>query len=120
MLAVAPPPVADADDAEPELASIKAFRVPGDAAVMLSRGTWHAGPLFADAEAAFFNLELSDTNIADHWNCDLVKRYSWRFGWSSGSRRMSRAAPDCRAPLHCARMAGCDQSPALRSAAPAR
>jgi ureidoglycolate lyase len=75
LLAVAPPPVVDADDAEPALEAIKAFRIPGDAAVMLARGTWHAGPLFADAEASFFNLELSDTNVTDHWNCDLVKRY---------------------------------------------
>jgi ureidoglycolate lyase len=75
LLAVAPPPLEDADDAEPALEAIKAFRIPGDAAVMLSRGTWHAGPLFADAEASFFNLELSDTNVTDHWNCDLVKRY---------------------------------------------
>jgi len=75
LLAVAPPPVADGDDAEPALEAIKAFRIPGDAAVMLSRGAWHAGPLFAETEASFFNLELSDTNVTDHWNCDLAKRY---------------------------------------------
>jgi hypothetical protein len=44
-------------------------------AVMLFRGTWHAGPLFEGAKASFFNLELSDTNVTDHWNCDLVTRY---------------------------------------------
>jgi ureidoglycolate lyase len=75
LLAVAPPPATDIDDAEPALNDITAFQIPGDAAVMLHRGTWHAGPLFTTAEASFFNLELNDTNITDHWSCDLVKRY---------------------------------------------
>jgi ureidoglycolate lyase len=75
LLAVAPPPVEDVPEAEPALANIRAFRIPGDAAVMLLRGAWHAGPLFDASEASFFNLELSDTNVTDHWSCDLVKRY---------------------------------------------
>ena len=75
LLAVAPPPAVDTADAEPGLEDIRAFRVPGDVAVMLFRGTWHAGPLFEGTEASFFNLELSDTNVTDHWNCDLVTRY---------------------------------------------
>jgi ureidoglycolate hydrolase len=75
LIAVAPPPAVDAPDAEPALEDIRAFRVPGDSAVMIHRGAWHAGPLFEMPEASFFNLELADTNIVDHWNCDLVKRY---------------------------------------------
>jgi ureidoglycolate hydrolase len=75
LLAVAPPPAVDTADAEPALEAIRAFWIPGDAAVMLARGTWHAGPLFEAAEASFFNLELSDTNVTDHWSCDLVARY---------------------------------------------
>ncbi len=75
LLAVAPPPIPDVPEAEPALDDIRAFRVPGDAAVMLLRGNWHAGPLFETPEASFFNLELSDTNVTDHWNCDLVQRY---------------------------------------------
>lgn len=75
MLAVAPPPLPDAAEARPALDDIRAFRVPGDVAVMLLRGAWHAGPLFLTAEACFFNLELSDTNVVDHWNCDLAKSY---------------------------------------------
>lgn len=75
MIAVAPPPETDTNTAEPALAAIRAFRVRGDVAIMLKRGAWHAGPLFAEAEARFFNLELADTNITDHWNCDLVTRY---------------------------------------------
>ena len=75
LLAVAPPPTEDAADAEPALEAIQAFHIPGDVAVMLLRGAWHAGPLFEAAEASFFNLELSDTNVTDHWNCDLAGRY---------------------------------------------
>jgi ureidoglycolate hydrolase len=77
LIAVAPPPAVDLPDAEPALDDIRAFRIPGDAAIMLRRGTWHAGPLFETAEASFFNLELSDTNVTDHWTCDLAKRYGF-------------------------------------------
>ena len=66
LLAVAPPLHLDDPDAEPAWADIRAFRIPGGVAVMLSRGTWHAGPLFDNPEAAFFNLELADTNVTDH------------------------------------------------------
>jgi ureidoglycolate lyase len=75
LLAVAPPPALDTPNAEPALEDIRAFRIPGDAAVMLLRGAWHAGPLFEMPEASFFNLELSDTNVTDHWSCNLAKRY---------------------------------------------
>ncbi len=75
LLAVAPPPAEDLSDAEPALDAIRAFRIPGDAAVMLLRGAWHAGPLIETPEASFFNLELGDTNVTDHWSCDLVKRH---------------------------------------------
>lgn len=75
LLAVAPPPAKDTIDAEPPPEAIRAFRVPGDVAVMLLRGTWHAGPLFDAPQASFFNLELSDTNLTDHWSCNLTQRY---------------------------------------------
>jgi ureidoglycolate lyase len=75
LLAVAPPPASDTTDAQPALDDIRAFRIPGDAAVMLLRGAWHAGPLFETQEASFFNLELSDTNVTDHWSCDLAEAY---------------------------------------------
>jgi ureidoglycolate hydrolase len=79
LIAVAPPPLVDAPDAEPALEDIRAFRIPGDAGIMLRLGAWHAGPLFEGAEQSFFNLELSDTNVTDHWNCDLAKRYGVAF-----------------------------------------
>jgi len=92
LLAVAPPPAEDAADAEPPLEVINAFQIPGDAAVMLRRGAWHAGPLFETQQASFFNLELSDTNVTDHWSCDLAKRYGVALrvvGVLAGSMRLS-------------------------------
>lgn len=75
-LAVAPPGAVDDPGAEPALDDIEAFLVPGDTAVMLAVGTWHAGPLFEGDTQSFFNLELSDTNITDHQTCHLVDRYA--------------------------------------------
>jgi ureidoglycolate hydrolase len=74
-LAVAPPRAAHDPQAEPALDDIRAFRIPGDVAVMLYKGSWHAGPLFEGAEQSFFNLELTDTNAVDHHTCDLAARY---------------------------------------------
>jgi ureidoglycolate hydrolase len=75
VIAVAPPLEVERADAEPALEDIRAFRIPGDTAIMLARGTWHAGPLFEGKEACFFNLELADTNVVDHHTCNLVRRY---------------------------------------------
>lgn len=74
-LAVAPPYDLAVDGAEPALDDIRAFRIPGDTAVTLHVGTWHAGPLFEGGERAFFNLELADTNVTDHHTCKLTSRY---------------------------------------------
>ena len=77
VMAVAPPLAIDDPEAEPRIADIHAFDIPGDVAIMLHRGTWHAGPLFAlGEEASFFNLELADTNVTDHHTCDLAARYA--------------------------------------------
>jgi ureidoglycolate lyase len=77
VMAVAPPLAIDDPEAEPRIADIRAFDIPGDVAIMLHRGTWHAGPLFARGEeASFFNLELADTNVTDHHTCDLAARYA--------------------------------------------
>lgn len=75
VMAVAPPLALDVPEAEPAIESIRAFSIPGDVAIALHRGTWHAGPLFEAAEASFFNLELADTNVVDHHTCHLVRRY---------------------------------------------
>ncbi len=71
----APPVGLDDPHAEPALEDILGFVIPGGVAIMMFRGTWHAGPLFAGPEASFFNLELADTNETDHQSCDLVARY---------------------------------------------
>jgi ureidoglycolate lyase len=76
VLGVAPPGAVDDPDAEPDVEDIRAFAIPGDVAIMLHKGTWHAGPLFAEGtRESFFNLELSDTNKVDHQTCDLSTRY---------------------------------------------
>ena len=74
-MAVAPPLAVDDPAAEPALGDIRAFRIPGDVAILLHKGSWHAGPLFTEAEQSFFNLELTDTNEVDHHTCNLVERY---------------------------------------------
>jgi ureidoglycolate lyase len=74
-LGVAPPLALADPQAEPALDAIRAFRIPGDVAVMLHKGTWHAGPLFEGDAQSFFNLELADTNMVDHHTCDLTARY---------------------------------------------
>jgi ureidoglycolate lyase len=77
LIAVAPPQALDDPAAEPALADIAAFLVPGTVAVKLHRGTWHAGPFFDDEEICFLNLELSDTNEVDHQSSHLVERFGF-------------------------------------------
>jgi ureidoglycolate hydrolase len=74
-IAVASPDQPDDPDVSPDPTSIQAFRIPGNAAIKLHRSTWHAGPYFHEALAAFFNLELSDTNQADHHTCNLERQH---------------------------------------------
>jgi ureidoglycolate lyase len=76
VVGVAPPRAIDDPSVEPDIEDIRAFAIPGDVAVMLYKGTWHAGPLFAQGtKESFFNLELSDTNKVDHQTCDLSARF---------------------------------------------
>lgn len=65
-IALAPPGDAGDPAARPDPAAIEAFRIPGDKALALHRGTWHAGPFFAAPAVDFLNLELADTNVTDH------------------------------------------------------
>jgi ureidoglycolate hydrolase len=66
-LAVAPPSA----EPEPDVEAIAAFRIAGNCFVKLHLGTWHAGPYFDAEMVDFYNLELSDTNINDHFTYDL-------------------------------------------------
>jgi ureidoglycolate hydrolase len=63
--------VAPAGIAQPELADIRAFRIPPDRFIKLAHGTWHAGPYFTEPARDFYNLELTDTNTADYTVCRL-------------------------------------------------
>lgn len=54
------------DSDQIDLSTIRLFRVEPRQAVKLSPGTWHAGPYFNSSTAMFYNLELSNTNEADH------------------------------------------------------
>lgn len=76
LLAVAPPLDLDDPGAVPDAAQLAAFVVPGDVAVLLARGTWHAGPYFAAPAMSFFNLELADTNQVDHHTVALGAWYT--------------------------------------------
>ena len=76
VVGVAPPRAVADPGAEPDIEDIRAFAIPCDVAIMLHKGTWHAGPLFAEGtRESFFNLELRDTNKVDHQTCDLVQKY---------------------------------------------
>jgi ureidoglycolate hydrolase len=76
LLGVAPP---DAAAPAPDPAAIRAFIIPAGIAVLLSRGTWHAGPYFSAETMNFFNLELEDTNLVDHDTCDLATTFGLAF-----------------------------------------
>lgn len=69
LIAVAPP---NNEIAQPRLEEIVAFRIPGNCFIKLEVGTWHAGPYFEQDFIDFYNLELSDTNIVDHFTHDFL------------------------------------------------
>ena len=83
LMAVAPPKGLDDPRAEPDLADIAAFVIPGTVAVKLHRGTWHAGPFFEDDAISFLNLELSDTNEVDHHSSHLDQRFGCALRFST-------------------------------------
>jgi ureidoglycolate hydrolase len=75
LMAVAPP----SDGDEPSLEDMAAFRIPGNCFIKLDVGTWHAGPYFDADFIDFYNLELSDTNVVDHFSHDFVKSHNLEF-----------------------------------------
>ncbi|NJK74586.1 MAG: Ureidoglycolate hydrolase [Richelia sp. CSU_2_1] len=75
LMAVAPPSEGD----RPSLENLAAFRIPGNCFIKLDVGTWHAGPYFDADFVDFYNLELSDTNVVDHFTFDLAKNCNLRF-----------------------------------------
>ncbi|MBD2005539.1 MULTISPECIES: ureidoglycolate lyase [Cyanophyceae] len=69
LIAVAPP---NNDADKPALEDIAAFRIPGNCFIKLEIGTWHAGPYFEHEFVDFYNLELSNTNIVDHFTHNFL------------------------------------------------
>lgn len=75
LMAVAPP----CEGNEPAIEEIAAFRIPGNCFIKLEVGTWHAGPYFEGEFVDFYNLELSDTNVVDHFSHDFLKSHKIEF-----------------------------------------
>lgn len=58
----------------PQKGDLHAFEIPQGSFIKMHAGTWHAGPLFDNAdEMDFYNLELADTNVVDH-NTHVYKK----------------------------------------------
>lgn len=70
LIAVAPP---NFSSEKPTPEAITAFRIPGNCFIKLEVGTWHAGPYFEQEFVDFYNLELSDTNVVDHFTYNFLK-----------------------------------------------
>ena len=70
LIAVAPP---NNDVNTPAIEEIKAFRIPGNCFIKLAVGAWHAGPYFEHEVVDFYNLELADTNVVDHFTHNFLK-----------------------------------------------
>ncbi|BAZ40018.1 hypothetical protein NIES4101_59790 [Calothrix sp. NIES-4101] len=76
LIAVCPP---NNDVNEPDLSQMKAFQIPGNCFIKLNLGTWHAGPYFNHDVVDFYNLELSDTNVVDHFTHSFLKSHQIEF-----------------------------------------
>ncbi|MEO1673144.1 MAG: ureidoglycolate lyase [Cyanobacteria bacterium J06631_2] len=74
-MAVCPP----GEAAAPDLDCLQAFWIPGDCFIKLEVGTWHAGPYFDHETVDFYNLELSDTNIVDHFTHNFATKQQLKF-----------------------------------------
>jgi len=74
-MVVAPPSESD----RPSIEHMEAFRIPGNCFIKLEVGTWHAGPYFDREFVDFYNLELSDTNVVDHFTHNFRKHDSLDF-----------------------------------------
>ena len=74
-MAVCPPSIGSV----PDISLLRVFRISGDCFIKLEIGTWHAGPYF-DAEVVdFYNLELSDTNVVDHFTYNFATKQKIEF-----------------------------------------
>ncbi len=74
-IVVAPP----STTVQPNVEAMAAFRIPGNCFIKLEVGTWHAGPYFDDDIVDFYNLELSDTNVVDHFTYNFATQQDLEF-----------------------------------------
>ena len=74
-IAVCPP----STTTEPEIDRLKVFRISGNCFIKMEVGTWHAGPFFDSEVVDFYNLELSDTNITDHFTHNFSTKQNLEF-----------------------------------------
>ncbi|MTJ11343.1 Ureidoglycolate hydrolase [Anabaena sp. UHCC 0187] len=70
---------ANNDINEPVLSELAVFKIPGNCFIKLNLGTWHAGPYFDHDFVDFYNLELSDTNVVDHFTHNFLKSHNLTF-----------------------------------------
>lgn len=75
LMAVCPPSVGQT----PDLDRLRAFQIPGNCFIKLEVGTWHAGPYFDESAIDFYNLELSDTNVVDHFTYSFATQENLQF-----------------------------------------
>jgi ureidoglycolate hydrolase len=75
LIAVAP----FSEASEPDIEKMAAFRIPGNCFIKLEVGTWHAGPYFDHEVVDFYNLELSDTNVIDHFTYNFLENNNLEF-----------------------------------------
>lgn len=74
-MAVCPPSQSE----QPSLSDLAAFHIPGNCFIKLEVGTWHAGPYFEHEFIDFYNLELSDTNVVDHFTHNFSQIHQLEF-----------------------------------------
>ena len=75
LIAVCPPSTKN----EPDRDLLKTFVVPGNCFIKMEVGTWHAGPYFDRPVMDFYNLELSDTNVTDHFTYNFATKQNLEF-----------------------------------------
>jgi len=76
LIAVAP---SNNNTNQPAIEEIAAFRIPGNCFIKLEAGTWHAGPYFEHDVVDFYNLELADTNLVDHFTHNFLASHQLEF-----------------------------------------
>lgn len=74
-IAVVPPN----SETQPDINKMAAFHIPGNCFIKLEVGTWHAGPYFDHETINFYNLELSNTNVVDHFTYNFLTQQQLEF-----------------------------------------